>query len=223
MYWTRDSLNSHDTSSISCSSSRRGTFLCYYHYSCTITLNTIKVMTLVFIFFNVKVVLTQGSPQLSNSLSGSVALRVQKVDDPHSNPHVCSPFKFRVLPTHDASKVRASGPGLTSGVPASLPVEFNIDAKDAGQGQLSVLITVSEAAPHTHPSRLLVPSCFMLVISPLPGPRRETQTAQYPRQRRRHVPGVVHPRPHGTLHHRGQVRWRRHPRLAIQGPRHGQR
>lgn len=59
---------------------------------------------------------------------------------------VCSPFKFRVLPTHDASKVRASGPGLTSGVPASLPVEFNIDAKDAGQGQLSVLITVSEAA-----------------------------------------------------------------------------
>ena len=54
-----------------------------------------------------------------------------------------SPFKFRVLPTHDASKVRASGPGLTSGVPASFPVEFNIDAKDAGQGQLSVLITVS--------------------------------------------------------------------------------
>uniref|UniRef100_A0A665V265 Filamin B n=1 Tax=Echeneis naucrates TaxID=173247 RepID=A0A665V265_ECHNA len=52
-----------------------------------------------------------------------------------------SPFKFRVLPTHDASKVRASGPGLTSGVPASFPVEFNIDAKDAGQGQLSVLIT----------------------------------------------------------------------------------
>lgn len=55
-----------------------------------------------------------------------------------------SPFKFRVLPTHDASKVRASGPGLTSGVPASFPVEFNIDTKDAGQGQLSVLITVSK-------------------------------------------------------------------------------
>ena len=55
----------------------------------------------------------------------------------------CSPFKFRVLPTHDASKVRASGPGLTTGVPASLPVEFTIDAKDAGEGQLAVLITVS--------------------------------------------------------------------------------
>ncbi|XP_066527398.1 filamin-B [Hoplias malabaricus] len=52
-----------------------------------------------------------------------------------------SPFKLRVLPTHDASKVRASGPGLTSGLPASLPVEFTIDAKDAGEGQLSVQIT----------------------------------------------------------------------------------
>lgn len=50
---------------------------------------------------------------------------------------------MRVLPTHDARKVRASGPGLTSQVLASFPVEFNIDAKQAGQGQLSVLITVS--------------------------------------------------------------------------------
>lgn len=54
-----------------------------------------------------------------------------------------SPFKLRVLPTHDASKVVASGPGLTTGVPASFPVEFTIDAKDAGEGQLSVQITVS--------------------------------------------------------------------------------
>ncbi|KAI4879622.1 hypothetical protein NFI96_025042 [Prochilodus magdalenae] len=52
-----------------------------------------------------------------------------------------SPFKLRVLPTHDASKVRASGPGLTTGLAASLPVAFTIDAKDAGQGQLSVQIT----------------------------------------------------------------------------------
>lgn len=55
-----------------------------------------------------------------------------------------SPFKLRVLPTHDASKVRASGPGLTTSLPASLPVEFTIDAKDAGEGQLSVEITVSK-------------------------------------------------------------------------------
>ncbi|CAI5673812.1 unnamed protein product [Oreochromis niloticus] len=39
----------------------------------------------------------------------------------------------KVLPTHDASKVRASGSGLkTTGVPSSLPVKFNIDGKDAG-------------------------------------------------------------------------------------------
>lgn len=68
--------------------------------------------------------------------------------------HLCvcglfSPFKFRVLSTHDASKVRASGPGLTSGVSASFPVEFNIDTKDAGQGQLNVLITVSNTHTHT--------------------------------------------------------------------------
>lgn len=56
-----------------------------------------------------------------------------------------SPYKVKVLPTHDASKVRASGPGLnTSGVPASLPVEFTIDAKDAGEGLLAVQITVSD-------------------------------------------------------------------------------
>ncbi|XP_077459894.1 filamin-B-like [Stigmatopora argus] len=52
-----------------------------------------------------------------------------------------SPFQVRVLPTHDASKVRASGAGLTKEVLASFPVEFNIDAKQAGQGQLAVLIT----------------------------------------------------------------------------------
>lgn len=52
-----------------------------------------------------------------------------------------------MLPTHDASKVKASGPGLnTTGVPASLPVEFTIDAKDAGEGLLAVQITVSVGA-----------------------------------------------------------------------------
>lgn len=60
------------------------------------------------------------------------------------NTHTHSPFKVKVLPTHDASKVKASGPGLnTTGVPASLPVEFTIDAKDAGEGLLAVQITVS--------------------------------------------------------------------------------
>ena len=49
-----------------------------------------------------------------------------------------------MLPAHDASKVRASGPGLNaSGIPASLPVEFTIDARDAGEGLLTVQILVS--------------------------------------------------------------------------------
>lgn len=49
-----------------------------------------------------------------------------------------------MFPTYDASKVTASGPGLSSyGIPASLPVEFAVDAKDAGQGLLTVQITVS--------------------------------------------------------------------------------
>lgn len=55
-----------------------------------------------------------------------------------------SPFKLNSAPTHDASKVRTSGPGLdTKGVAASLPVEFTIDARDAGKGLLTVQILVS--------------------------------------------------------------------------------
>ncbi|XP_030622681.1 filamin-C-like isoform X2 [Chanos chanos] len=59
-----------------------------------------------------------------------------------------SPFKVHSAPAHDASKVRASGPGLnTSGVPASLPVEFTIDARDAGEGLLTVQILDPEGKP----------------------------------------------------------------------------
>ncbi|XP_069499881.1 filamin-B isoform X2 [Ambystoma mexicanum] len=59
-----------------------------------------------------------------------------------------SPFKVRVLPTCDASMVKASGPGLSSqGVPASLPVNFAVDTKDAGEGPLSVQITDQEGKP----------------------------------------------------------------------------
>ncbi|KAM4612801.1 filamin B a [Polymixia lowei] len=77
------------------------------------------------------------------SLEGPHSVQVQYADEDVPR----SPFKFRVLPTHDASKVRASGPGLTTGVPASFPVEFTIDAKDAGQGQLSVHITDQDGKP----------------------------------------------------------------------------
>ncbi|CAH2313059.1 filamin-B isoform X3 [Pelobates cultripes] len=59
-----------------------------------------------------------------------------------------SPFKVKVLPTYDASKVKATGPGLSSqGILASLPVDFAVDTKDAGQGALSVQITDQEGKP----------------------------------------------------------------------------
>ncbi|XP_060095709.1 filamin-B isoform X3 [Heteronotia binoei] len=65
-----------------------------------------------------------------------------------------SPFKVKVLPTYDASKVTANGPGLSSyGIPASVPAEFAVDAKDAGQGLLSVNISDQEGKPkkaHIH-------------------------------------------------------------------------
>lgn len=61
-----------------------------------------------------------------------------------------SPFKVMSQPGHDASKVRASGPGLDKkGVSASLPVEFTIDARDAGEGLLTVQILVKSAASCT--------------------------------------------------------------------------
>lgn len=60
-----------------------------------------------------------------------------------------SPFKVHAGPVHDASKVRASGPGLDSaGVAASIPVEFTIDARDAGEGLLTVQILVSPVNIH---------------------------------------------------------------------------
>ena len=56
-----------------------------------------------------------------------------------------SPCKVGVLPQYEASKVKAGGDGLDKkGVPASIPVEFTIDASDAGEGHLSVRITDPE-------------------------------------------------------------------------------
>nr|XP_020655560.1 filamin-B isoform X4 [Pogona vitticeps] len=59
-----------------------------------------------------------------------------------------SPFKVKVLPTYEASKVTASGPGLSAhGVPASMPADFVVDARDAGQGLLSVDVTDQDGKP----------------------------------------------------------------------------
>ncbi|XP_040262769.1 filamin-B isoform X3 [Bufo bufo] len=78
------------------------------------------------------------------SVEGPYTVSVQYADEEIPR----SPFKVKVLPTYDPSKVTASGPGLSSqGVPASLPVDFAVNAKDAGLGDLSVQITDQEGKP----------------------------------------------------------------------------
>lgn len=75
--------------------------------------------------------------------------------------------------------MRASGPGLnTTGVPASLPVEFTIDAKDAGEGLLAVQITVSTRnilnctrGENGWIGLVLIPDCFRIQKG---SPRRPT-------------------------------------------------
>ncbi|KAJ3602536.1 hypothetical protein NHX12_030289, partial [Muraenolepis orangiensis] len=60
----------------------------------------------------------------------TLAVRYAEQDVPRS------PFKLRVQPTFDASRVQASGPGLTSGVPASLLTHFTVDASDDQDGKV---------------------------------------------------------------------------------------
>uniref|UniRef100_A0A8C5WJ73 Filamin B n=1 Tax=Leptobrachium leishanense TaxID=445787 RepID=A0A8C5WJ73_9ANUR len=78
------------------------------------------------------------------SVEGPYTVAVQYADEEIPR----SPFKVKVLPTYDASKVTATGPGLSSqGVPASFPVDFAVNTRDAGQGPLSVQITDQEGKP----------------------------------------------------------------------------
>ncbi|XP_031757111.1 filamin-B isoform X3 [Xenopus tropicalis] len=78
------------------------------------------------------------------TLEGPYTVAVQYADEEIPR----SPFKVKVLPTYDASKVTASGPGLCAqGISASLPVNFAVDAKNAGLGPLSVQITDQEGKP----------------------------------------------------------------------------
>lgn len=53
-----------------------------------------------------------------------------------------SPFTTVVEPGVDASRVRVSGPGVQDNIPASLPVTFLIDTREAGIADLEVLIKV---------------------------------------------------------------------------------
>ena len=55
-----------------------------------------------------------------------------------------SPVNLRVIPQFDADKVKVSGPGVeNTGVLASFPVEFIVDTTEAGDAELSIIITVS--------------------------------------------------------------------------------
>lgn len=53
-----------------------------------------------------------------------------------------SPFTTNVEPGVDASRVRLSGAGVQDSIPASLPVTFLIDTREAGIADLEVLIKV---------------------------------------------------------------------------------
>ncbi|KAI1892165.1 hypothetical protein AGOR_G00130460 [Albula goreensis] len=75
---------------------------------------------------------------------GPYSISVKYADE--EVPH--SPYSVKVLPTYDASKVRASGPGLEpGGVPASLPITFTVDTTDAGEALLGVQITDPQDKP----------------------------------------------------------------------------
>ncbi|XP_077979659.1 filamin-A-like [Glandiceps talaboti] len=53
-----------------------------------------------------------------------------------------SPFHTKILPSHDASKVKVKGPGVEkSAIPASMPIEFIVDTRDAGDAELTITIT----------------------------------------------------------------------------------
>ncbi|XP_046895507.1 filamin-B-like isoform X2 [Hypomesus transpacificus] len=72
----------------------------------------------------------------SPSMEGAHSLLVKYADE----EEFCSPFQCHLLSCHDASKVQASGPGLKSGLPASLPAKFVVDTTEAGKAELTVRI-----------------------------------------------------------------------------------
>lgn len=50
---------------------------------------------------------------------------------------------MEVLPSADASKVHVVGEGVNPNIPASVPVSFTIDAREAGVADLEVAIRVN--------------------------------------------------------------------------------
>lgn len=50
-----------------------------------------------------------------------------------------SPYTTEAVPGHDASKVKAYGPGLQAGL-TKKPAQFTVETKNAGKGGLGILI-----------------------------------------------------------------------------------
>lgn len=55
-----------------------------------------------------------------------------------------SPFKPKILPSVEPSKVVLSGPGVASVCTASFPIDFVVDTSKAGYGDLEVQVLVSD-------------------------------------------------------------------------------
>ncbi|XP_041460314.1 filamin-B-like isoform X2 [Lytechinus variegatus] len=72
-----------------------------------------------------------------------------QVDIKYDNKNIPdSPFNTKVLPKSDASKVKVAGPGVQkTGVLASLPVEFTVDTREAGDAELIISITDKNGKP----------------------------------------------------------------------------
>ncbi|XP_030827869.1 filamin-A isoform X3 [Strongylocentrotus purpuratus] len=72
-----------------------------------------------------------------------------QVDIKYDNKNIPdSPFNTKVLPKADASKVKVAGPGVQkTGVLASLPVEFTVDTREAGDAELIISITDKNGKP----------------------------------------------------------------------------
>ncbi|XP_059469559.1 filamin-A isoform X2 [Neocloeon triangulifer] len=59
-----------------------------------------------------------------------------------------SPYKMKVLPTAEPDKVKITGPGVANkSIPASLPIDFFIDATEAGYGDLEVQVLGPDGYP----------------------------------------------------------------------------
>jgi filamin len=88
----------------------------------------------------VQVQVDETSQQIFSATYTATHAGVHNVNVKYAEKQIpCCPIKFKIDPQYDASKVKCSGVGVsqTQAVPASFPVEFTIDATQAGEGVLT--------------------------------------------------------------------------------------